>query len=72
MRYSRQEMIDLLLKKYCASERIQILAPIKLQKEDPEEVIGRLQNMGFIRLRLDGVEWTGELPPTSRSKAFTY
>lgn len=65
IRYSRQEIIDLILKEYPPGTRLQLLAPIKLQKENAEQAITRLQQMGFIRLKMDGKEWSGEdsLPP---------
>lgn len=58
IRHSRQEIVELLLKKHSFGEKIQILSPVKLNRETLEEAINRLQNMGFIRLRIGGVEWT--------------
>ena len=70
-RYSRQEIIEKVLNDYPVGTRIQLLAPVKLNHEKAEEVIQRLQKMGFIRLRINEVEWTSEeplpaLPPTSQ------
>lgn len=64
-RYSRQEMIHLILKNFPIGTKIQLLAPVKLQRENAHEAINRLQQMGFVRLKIDGVEWTNEmtLPP---------
>lgn len=62
LRYSRQEIVDLILKEYPKGSKIQLIAPIKLQQESPQEAIIRLQQMGFIRLRIDGQEWAGEGP----------
>ncbi|MBA3722301.1 MAG: excinuclease ABC subunit UvrA [Parachlamydiaceae bacterium] len=67
-RYSRQEIIELILKEYPTGSRIQLLSPIKLREENPHETIHRLQRMGFIRLRLNQQEWTLEdTLPTSDS-----
>lgn len=65
VRYSRQEIIDLILKEYNPGTRIQLLAPIKLYNENAHEVIQRLLKMGFIRLKIDQLEWIQDdpLPP---------
>lgn len=65
IRYSRQEIIDLILRDYPNGTRLQLLAPLKLQRENAQQAIVRLQQMGFIRLRIQGKEWTSEepLPP---------
>jgi excinuclease ABC subunit A len=62
MRYSRQEMINLILQKYSIGTRIQLLAPIKLHRENAHQAITRLQQMGFIRLKIENEEWTSETP----------
>ncbi len=64
-RHTRQEIIELILKDYPSGTRIQLLAPVKLSREEPGEAIGRLQRMGFIRLRINGIDWISEdpLPP---------
>lgn len=65
IRYSRQEIIHLILKEYPMGAKIQLLAPIKLHRENAHQAITRLQQMGFIRLKIQGEEWTSEmaLPP---------
>lgn len=69
IRYTRQEIIHLLLTEYPEGTRLQLLAPIKLNREPPEEAIKRLQQMGFIRLQLNGQEWLSDspLPPLDAS-----
>lgn len=69
IRYTRQEIVDLILKDYPPGTRLQILAPIKLQQESAEEAIHRLQHMGFIRLHINQQEWLSEdpLPPLEPS-----
>lgn len=66
IRHTRQEIIDLLLKEYPPGSRIQLLAPVKLFRENPSQAILRLQQMGFIRLIINEMEWTTDtpLPPT--------
>lgn len=62
LRYSRQEIIEQILKKFPLGSRFQLLAPIKLQHETAEQAITRLQQMGFIRLKIQGQDWTSEEP----------
>lgn len=62
IRYSRQEMINILLKEYPIGTKIQLLAPVKLHRENGLQAISRLQQMGFIRLKIQGEEWTSEMP----------
>lgn len=62
LRHSRQEIIELILKDYPIGTRLQLLAPIKRQKEEAKETIKRLQQMGFIRLNLNGQEWLSDTP----------
>lgn len=74
IRYSRQEIVDLILKDYPLGSRIQLLAPIKRQRESIQEVIARLQQMGFIRFKIDDQEMMLEeelpsLSDTSRLEA---
>ncbi len=70
IRYSRQEMVNLILKDYPIGTRIQLLAPIKLQRENAHQAITRLQQMGFIRLKIQDEEWTSDspLPPSEEIK----
>lgn len=68
-RYSRQEIINLILKDYSVGSKIQILSPIRLERENVNEAISRLQRMGYVRLRINDEEWTDEIPlPESMSK----
>lgn len=59
-RYSRQEIIDLILKEYPVKTRLQLLSPVNLKKEETKAALHRLQQMGFIRLKINGEEWTSE------------
>ena len=60
IRYSQQEMVNLILKEYPLGTRLQLLAPITLLRESANQAIIRLQQMGFVRLKIQGEEWTGE------------
>lgn len=60
IRYSRQEIIFTILNDYPTGSRIQLIAPIKLQNESIREAILRLQQMGFVRLRINGQEIVGD------------
>ncbi len=62
IRYSRQEIIQLILTDYSAGTKVQLLAPIKLHHENAHQAIARLQQMGFVRLKIQGEEWTSEMP----------
>lgn len=62
IRHTRQEIIELILKEYPIGTRIQLIAPVKGQKEGAEETIKRLQQMGFIRLHINGQEWLSDSP----------
>ena len=62
MRYSRQEIIHLILTDYSIGTKLQLLSPIKLHRENASQAIARLQQMGFIRLRIEDEEWTSEMP----------
>lgn len=62
IRYSRQEIIHLILKEYPIGIKLQLLAPIKLANENIHQAIARLQKMGFVRLKIQGEEWTSEMP----------
>ena len=62
VRYSRQEIIDLILKEYPPSTRIQLLAPIKFHANEAEATIQRLLQMGYIRMKIDGSDWTQDDP----------
>ena len=62
IRYSRQEIIHLILKEYQTGTKLQLLAPIKLHRENAHQAIARLQQMGFSRLKIEGEEWVSEMP----------
>jgi excinuclease ABC subunit A len=62
IKYSRQEIIHLILKDYSHGTKLQLLAPIKLHHENAYQAITRLQQMGFIRLKIEGEEWMSEMP----------
>lgn len=67
MRYSRQEIINLILKDCPMGTRIQLLAPIKIH-DNVHQTIIRLQQMGYIRLKIQGKDWTSESPlPSNES-----
>lgn len=55
-RYSRQEIIDLLLKEYPHGTKLQLIAPVKIVRETVQEAIKKLQQMGFARLKTNGIE----------------
>ncbi len=56
-RYTRQEIIELLLTDYPEGQRLQLLAPVVFEYEGLEETLQRLQKMGFLRLRLNGQDF---------------
>lgn len=62
IKYSRQEIIHLILKDYSSGTKIQLLAPIKFHHDNAHQAIARLQHMGFIRLKIQDKEWTSEMP----------
>lgn len=55
-RMSRQQIAESILQDYSANSRIQLIAPIRLERETLAQAITRLQKMGFVRLRIDGFE----------------
>lgn len=56
VRYTRQEIINKLLKDYAEGTRIQLLAPVKLAHETLSEAIQRFQRMGFIRFKINDLD----------------
>ena len=62
IKYSRQEITLAILKEYPTGSKIQLLAPIKLQRENGHQAITRLEQMGFIRLKIQGEDWTNDQP----------
>lgn len=59
-RHTRQEIIELLLKQRAEGSRLQILAPIRLDRESLAAALMRLQTQGFVRLRVDGADFQSE------------
>lgn len=55
-RYARQEMIEHLLA-LPEGSRIQLVAPVSVEHESIEELVSRLQKMGFLRFRLGSAEF---------------
>ncbi len=63
-RYTRQQIVELLLLEYLSGTRLQLVAPLSLELETLTDAIQRLQKMGFMRLRLNEVEFeAGEAIP---------
>lgn len=58
VRYSRQEIIELILQNYPPGTRLQLLAPISLKREGFAEALNRLQQMGFVRFKVNDQDWT--------------
>ena len=62
---SKDHVVDRILG-YPEDERIQILAPIPLKKNERfEDVVGRLQRQGYLRIRLNGEFYDLEQSPES-------
>jgi excinuclease ABC subunit A len=61
-RFSRQEIIENILREYPLKTRLQLLAPLSLGEEKLEDAVHRLQQMGFARLKFGEEEWTGDTP----------
>lgn len=66
-RHTRQEIVEILLKEYPPGSRLQIISPIRVEKETAAEAIQRLQQMGFIRIRINETE----IDPENTSFSFT-
>lgn len=62
VRHSRQEIIHTILSEFPIGAKLQLLSPIKLKWENADQAIARLQQMGFVRLKIDAEEWTSEMP----------
>lgn len=58
IRHTRQEIVDLILKEYPLSSKLQLLAPLKFNEDEFLPLLQRLQQMGFVRLSIDGKEWS--------------
>lgn len=70
VRYTRQEITEILLKELPIGTKFQLLAPLRLQRETALQAITRLQQMGFIRFKIQGQDWTSDepLPPIEEVK----
>ncbi len=70
-RTTRQEIVEKLLREKGDGVRLQIIAPMVLGKESVAAAVMRLQTLGYVRLRLNGVEFHPEdtLPPGSQLEA---
>lgn len=65
---SKDHVVDRILN-YPANEKIQILAPIEIRKNDKfEDIIARLRRQGFVRIRLNGTYF--ELEQENIGEAF--
>jgi len=62
IRYSRQEITEALICELPLGTKFQLLAPIKLQRETVQQAITRLEESGFIRFKLQGIDWTSGDP----------
>ncbi len=68
IRYSRQEIIDLIIKENPQGARIQILAPMKTTTEHPpQQALTHMQQLGFVRFKIDGADWNSDDPLPSLS-----
>ena len=57
IRHSPQQIIEIILKEYPTNSRIQIIAPVDLEKENINQAIVRLQKQGYIRFRINDKEF---------------
>lgn len=55
-RLTKQQITAAILQDYPIDSRIQLIAPIRRDRETLSDAVQRLQKMGFIRLRIDGME----------------
>ncbi|MDP1835892.1 MAG: excinuclease ABC subunit UvrA [Chlamydiales bacterium] len=64
-RFTRQEIVEHIVR-YEEGTRLQLLAPVSIQREGIEAVVLRLQKMGYLRLRIDGQDFEAgeEIPPS--------
>lgn len=67
---SKEHVVDRILT-FPSSEKLQILAPIDIRKNEKfEDVIGRLKSLGYLRIRLNGEFFLleNELPPYNKKR----
>lgn len=63
IRYTRQEMIQTIINEYPEQTKIHLVAPISLGQENGFDALVRLQKMGFVRFRINGMLWmSGDEP----------
>lgn len=55
-RLTKQQISEAILQDYPIGSRIQLIAPIRRDRETLSDAVQRLQKMGFVRLRIDGIE----------------
>lgn len=62
IRYTRQEIVEILLKELEPGTRFQLLAPVGLNQESAFQALTRLQQMGYVRFKIRDQEWMSENP----------
>ncbi|MFT4553840.1 MAG: excinuclease ABC subunit A [Chlamydiales bacterium] len=62
LRQTRQEIVESILREYEEGERLQLIAPVSLEFEELVPAVSRLRQQGFIRLRINGEEFSPEDP----------
>jgi excinuclease ABC subunit A len=55
-RFTPQEMVDRITTQFPEGTRLQLIAPVSTEREGVAKCLERLQRMGFLRVRIDGVE----------------
>lgn len=60
LRQTRQEIVESILREYKEGARLQLIAPVKLEFEELSQAVSRLRQQGFIRLRINGEEFSPE------------
>lgn len=56
-RFTRQEIVERVLKSYPEGTRLQLISPVRLETEPLGHAVERLQKLGFLRLRFGGEEF---------------
>lgn len=62
IRYTRQEIVQEILSKYPHKAKIQLLSPIALKSFTLQEMVVRLERLGFIRLKILGEDYVSGDP----------
>lgn len=66
-RYTRQEIIEKILQDNAEGTRLQLIAPVSFQREGLADTIQRLQRLGYLRLRINDIEFeAGDTPPATQ------